>query len=102
MFVPAGKDRVPLRVRDRTRIATGASGRLELEFGKLPPGRSTMKTAHSGIGFLVVIAMGGPAGQGQPPAHDAQASAPPPTDSLAAAAKQVREAKKDQPKPARV
>src|ERR1700689_3183723 len=102
MFVPAGKDRVPLRVRDRTRIATGASGRLELEFGKLPPGRSTMKIAHWGLGILLVMPMGIAAGQAQSPSQDAQAPAPAPTDSLAAAAKQVREAKKDQPKPARV
>src|ERR1700691_4292330 len=102
MFVPAGKDRVPLRVRDRTRIATGASGRLELEFGKLPPGRGTMKIAHWGLGILLVMPMGIAAGQAQSPSQDAQAPAPAPTDSLAAAAKQAREAKKDQPKRARV
>jgi hypothetical protein len=76
------------------------AGRLELEFGKLPPGRSTMKIAHWSIGILLVMPMGIAAGQAQPPAQDAQAPAP--TDSLAAAAKQAREAKKDQPKSARV
>jgi hypothetical protein len=49
---------------------------------------------------LLVMPMGIAAGQAQPPSQDAQAPAP--TDTLAAAAKQAREAKKDQPKPARV
>jgi hypothetical protein len=59
-----------------------------------------MKIAHWGLGILLVMPMGIAAGQAQPPAQDAQAPAP--ADSLAAAAKQAREAKKDQPKPARV
>jgi hypothetical protein len=59
-----------------------------------------MKIAHWGLGILLVMPMGIAAGQAQPPAQDAQAPAP--TDSLAAAAKAAREAKKDQPKPARV
>ena len=59
-----------------------------------------MKIAHWSLGFLLVMPMGIAAGQAQPPAQDAQAPAP--TDSLAAAAKQAREAKKDQPKSARV
>jgi hypothetical protein len=59
-----------------------------------------MKIAHWSIGILLVMPMGIAAGQAQPPAQDAQAPAP--TDSLAAAAKQAREAKKDQPKSARV
>ncbi len=60
-----------------------------------------MKIAHWGLGVLLVMPMGIVAGQAQP-AQDAQAPAPVPTDSLAAAAKQAREAKKDQTKPARV
>ncbi len=59
-----------------------------------------MKIAHWGLGILLVMPMGIAAGQAQPASQDAQAPAP--TDSLAAAAKQAREAKKDQPKPARV
>ena len=59
-----------------------------------------MKIAHWSLGILLVMPMGIAAGQAQPPAQDAQAPAP--TDSLAAAAKQAREAKKDQPKSARV
>ena len=59
-----------------------------------------MKIAHWGLGILLVVPMGIAAGQAQPPSQDA--SSPVPTDSLAAAAKQAREAKKDQPKPARV
>jgi hypothetical protein len=59
-----------------------------------------MKIAHWSLGILLVMPMGIAAGQAQPPAQDAQAPAP--TDSLAAAAKAAREAKKDQPKPARV
>jgi hypothetical protein len=62
-----------------------------------------MKIAHWGLGILLVMPMGIAVGQAQSPSQDAQAPAPPPTtDSLAAAAKQAREAKKDQPKPARV
>ena len=61
-----------------------------------------MKIAHWGLGILLVMPMGIAAGQAPPPSQDAQAPAPAPTDSLAAAAKQAREAKKDQPKPARV
>jgi hypothetical protein len=59
-----------------------------------------MKIAHWSLGILLSMPMGIAAGQAQP----AQAPAPTPTatDSLAAAAKQAREAKKDQPKPARV
>jgi hypothetical protein len=59
-----------------------------------------MKIANWGLGALLVMPMGIAAGQAQPPSQDAQAPAP--TDTLAAAAKQAREAKKDQPKPARV
>jgi hypothetical protein len=59
-----------------------------------------MKIAHWCLGILLVMPMGIAAGQAQPASQDAQAPAP--TDSLAAAAKQAREAKKDQPKPARV
>ncbi len=61
-----------------------------------------MKIAHWGLGILLVMPMGIAAGQAQPASQDAQAPAPAPTDTLAAAAKQAREAKKDQPKPARV
>jgi hypothetical protein len=63
-----------------------------------------MKIAHWGLGILLVMPMGIAAGQAQPPAQDAQTPAPAPaaSDSLAAAAKAAREAKKDQPKPARV
>jgi hypothetical protein len=61
-----------------------------------------MKIAHWGLGILLVMPMGIAAGQAQPASQDAQAPAPAPTDSLAAAAKQAREAKKDQPKPTRV
>jgi hypothetical protein len=61
-----------------------------------------MKIAHWGLGILLVMPMGIAAGQAQPAPQDAQAPAPAPADSLAAAAKQAREAKKDQPKPARV
>jgi hypothetical protein len=61
-----------------------------------------MKIAHWGLGILLVMPMGIAVGQAQPPSQDAQAPSPAPTDSLAAAAKQAREAKKDQPKPARV
>src|SRR5580698_4479089 len=102
MFVPAGEDRVPLRARQRTPIATGAGGRLEWEIEKLPPGRSTMKIVHWGLGILLVMPVSIAAGQSQPPSQNEQAAAPAPTDSLAAAAKQAREAKKDQPKSARV
>jgi len=102
-FVPAGKYRVPLRARDRTPIATFASGRLELKIEKLPPGRSTMKIAHWGLGVLLVMPLGIAVGQAQSPSQDAQAPAPAPTtDPVAAAAKRAREAKKDQPKSARV
>jgi hypothetical protein len=59
-----------------------------------------MKIAHWGLGILLVMPMGIAVGQAQSPSQDAQAGAP--TDSLAAAAKQAREAKKDQAKPARV
>ncbi len=59
-----------------------------------------MKIAHWGLGILLVVPMGIAAGQAQAPSQDAQAPAP--ADSLAAAAKAAREAKKDQPKPARV
>jgi type I restriction-modification system DNA methylase subunit len=58
-----------------------------------------MKIAHWGLGILLMMPMGIAVGQAQSP-QDAQAPAP--TDSLAAAAKQAREAKKDQAKPARV
>jgi type I restriction-modification system DNA methylase subunit len=63
-----------------------------------------MKIAHWSLGILLVMPMGIAAGQAQPPAQDAQAPAPTPatSDSLVAAAKAAREAKKDQPKPARV
>jgi hypothetical protein len=61
-----------------------------------------MKIAHWGLGILLVMPLGIAAGQAQPPSQNAQEPAPAPTDSLAAAAKQAREAKKDQPKPARV
>jgi hypothetical protein len=63
-----------------------------------------MKIAHWGLGILLIMPMGIAAGQAQPPAQDTQAPAPAPaaSDSLAAAAKAAREAKKDQPKPARV
>lgn len=63
-----------------------------------------MKIAHWGLGILLVMPMGIAAGQAQPPAQDAQTPAPAPaaSDSLAAAAKAARVAKKDQPKPARV
>jgi hypothetical protein len=63
-----------------------------------------MKIAHWGLGILLIMPMGFAAGQAQPPAQDTQAPAPAPaaSDSLAAAAKAAREAKKDQPKPARV
>lgn len=63
-----------------------------------------MKIAHWSLGILLVLPMGIAAGQAQPPAQDAQAPAPTPatSDSLAAAAKAAREARKDQPKPARV
>jgi hypothetical protein len=60
-----------------------------------------MKIAHWGLGILLVMPMGIAVGQAQPP-QDAQAPPPAPADPLAAAAKQAREAKKDQPKPARV
>jgi hypothetical protein len=58
-----------------------------------------MKIAHWGLGVLLVVPMGITVGQAQPPQ---EAQAPAPADPLAAAAKQAREAKKDQPKPARV
>jgi hypothetical protein len=63
-----------------------------------------MKIAHWGLGILLVMPMGIAAGQAPAPSQDAQAPTPTPTasDSLAAAAKQAREAKKDQAKPARV
>ena len=63
-----------------------------------------MKIAHWGLGILLVVPMSFAAGQAQPPARDSQAPAPAPaaSDSLAAAAKAAREAKKDQPNPARV
>ncbi len=61
-----------------------------------------MKIAHWALGILLIMPMGIAVGQAQSPSQDAQAPAPVPTDSLAAAAKQAREAKKDQPKPARV
>ena len=60
-----------------------------------------MKIAHWGLGVLLVMPLGIAVGQAQSPSQDAQAPAPA-TDPLAAAAKQAREAKKDQPKPARV
>ena len=59
-----------------------------------------MKIGHWGLGILLVMPIGIAAGQAQPPSQEAPAPAP--TDSLAAAAKQAREAKKDQAKPARV
>jgi hypothetical protein len=59
-----------------------------------------MKIAHWSLCILLSMPMGIAAGQAQPAAQDAQAPAP--TDALAAAAKQAREAKKDQTKPARV
>jgi hypothetical protein len=59
-----------------------------------------MKIALWGLGVLLVMPMGIAAGQAQPASQDAQAPAP--ADSLAAAAKAAREAKKDHPKPARV
>jgi hypothetical protein len=59
-----------------------------------------MKIAHWGLGILLVVPVGIAVGQAQSPSQDAQATAP--TDPLAAAARQAREAKKDQPKPARV
>jgi hypothetical protein len=61
-----------------------------------------MKIAHWGLGILLVVPTGIAVGQAQSPSQDAQAPAPAPIDSLAAAAKQAREAKKDQAKPARV
>ena len=61
-----------------------------------------MKIVHWGLGILLVMPVSIAAGQSQPPSQNEQAAAPAPTDSLAAAAKQAREAKKDQPKPARV
>jgi len=61
-----------------------------------------MKIAHWGLGILLVMPMGIVAGQAQSASQEAQAPAAAPTDALAAAAKQAREAKKDQPKPARV
>jgi hypothetical protein len=63
-----------------------------------------MKIAHWSLGILLAMPMGIAAGQAQPPAQDTQVPAPAPaaSDSLAAAAKAAREAKKDQPKPARV
>jgi hypothetical protein len=61
-----------------------------------------MKIAHWSLGVLLVMPMGIAAGQAQPPAQEAQAPVPVATDSLAAAAKAAREARKDQPKPARV
>jgi hypothetical protein len=59
-----------------------------------------MKIAHWSLGILLSMPTGIAAGQAQP----AQAPAPTPaaTDPLAAAAKAAREAKKDQPKSARV
>jgi chemotaxis protein histidine kinase CheA len=60
-----------------------------------------MKIAHWGLGILLVMPMGIAVGQAQPPPQQ-DAQAPAPADSLAAAAKQAREAKKDQAKPARV
>jgi hypothetical protein len=59
-----------------------------------------MKIAHWGLGILLVVPVGIAVGQAQSPSQDAQATAP--TDPLAAAARQAREAKKDQPKPTRV
>jgi len=59
-----------------------------------------MKIAHWSLGILLVMPMGIAAGQAQPPSQEAPAPAP--TDALASAAKQAREAKKDQTKPARV
>jgi hypothetical protein len=61
-----------------------------------------MKIAHWRLGILLVMPVSIAAAQSQPPSQNEQAPAPAPTDSLAAAAKQAREAKKDQPKPARV
>ncbi len=60
-----------------------------------------MKIAHWGLGILLVMPMGIALGQAQPP-QDAQAPPPAPTDALAAAARQAREAKKEQAKPTRV
>ena len=59
-----------------------------------------MKIAHWSLGILLSVPMGIAVGQAQP----AQAPAPTPAaaDPLVAAAKAAREAKKDQPKPARV
>jgi hypothetical protein len=63
-----------------------------------------MKIAHWSLGILLVMPVGIAAGQSQPAPQESQAPAPAPApaDSLAAAAKAAREAKKDQPKPARV
>jgi hypothetical protein len=61
-----------------------------------------MKIAHWRLGILLVMPVSIAAAQSQSPSQNEQAPAPAPTDSLAAAAKQAREAKKDQPKPARV
>ena len=60
-----------------------------------------MKIAQWGLGILLVMPTGIAVGQAQPP-QEAQAPPPAPADPLAAAARQAREAKKDQPKPARV
>jgi len=60
-----------------------------------------MKIAQWGLGILLVMPTGIAVGQAQPP-QEAQAPPPAPADPLAAAAKQAREAKKEQPKPARV
>ncbi|MFZ3217170.1 MAG: hypothetical protein WA192_14025 [Candidatus Acidiferrales bacterium] len=61
-----------------------------------------MKIAHWGLGILLALPTGFAAGQSQAPAQSAPTPAPATADSLAAAAKQARDAKKDQAKPARV
>ena len=59
-----------------------------------------MKIARWSLGILLLVPMGFAAGQSGPPPQDAPAQAD--GNSLANAAKQAREAKKDQAKPARV
>jgi hypothetical protein len=59
-----------------------------------------MKIAHWSLGILLTMPIGIAAGQAQAPSQEAPAPAA--TDSLAAAAKAAREAKKDPAKPARV
>jgi hypothetical protein len=61
-----------------------------------------MKIAYWGLGLLLVAPVGIAAGQAAPPAQYTPAPTSAPTDALAAAARQAREAKKDQAKPAHV